>query len=245
MHDLPPNAIQHISCFIVLYECFLGIHPHWALWQRIFSVKIHTESPAEGEKYGLPCTTGAFGIQVTKNVAYFDMKFLASVQNWRKRWFYLKSTDSDDVPKFNPYAVLTRKKSWRHALSADELQETDPLVDQIAALRKTNSGPWVSGLHLSCVFVLRRIQPLQNRAHPMWEYSGPKDITRTKADELSRDEFDTRIRAITNIVGEDTPVLAARPFASDNPPTEVIIRFLLCFASFSPSQLLLFSHAFL
>ena len=81
LHDLPPNAIQHISCFIVLCECFLGIHPHWALWKRIFSVKIHTESPAEGEKYGLPCTTGAFGIQVTKNVAYSDMKFLASVQN--------------------------------------------------------------------------------------------------------------------------------------------------------------------
>ena len=93
LHDLPPNAIQHISCFIVLCECFLGIHPHWALWKRIFSVKIHTESPAEGEKHGLPCTTGAFGIQVTKNVAYFDMKFLASVQNWRKRWFYLKSTN--------------------------------------------------------------------------------------------------------------------------------------------------------
>ena len=181
---------------------------------------------------------------MTKNVAYFDMKFLASVQNWRKRWFYLKSTDSDDMPKFNPYAVLTRKKSWHHTLSADELRETDPLVDQIAALRKTNSGPWVSGLHLSCVFVLRRIQPLQNRVHTMWEYSGPKDVTRTKADELSRDEFDTRIRAITNIVGEDTPVLAARPFASDNSPTEVIIR-VNFFESVSSSQFLLFSHAFL
>ena len=96
------------------------------------------------------------------------------------------------------------------------------MVDQIAALRKTNSGPWVSGLHLSCVFVLRWIQPLQNRVHPMWEYSGPKDVTRTKADELSRDEFDTWIRTITNIVGEETPTLIAQPLASDSPPTEVI-----------------------
>ena len=63
---------------------------------------------------------------------------------------------------------------------------------------------------------------LQHRVHPMWEYSGPKDVTRTKADELSRDEFDTRIRTITNIVGEETPVHAAQPFTSDNPPTEVI-----------------------
>ena len=100
-------------------------------------------------------------------------------------------------------------------------------MDQIAELWKTNSGPWLTGLHLSCVFVQRRIQPLQNRAHPMWEYTGLKDTTRTKADELSRDEFDTRIRGITNIVGEQTPVLPAQPFSSDNPPTMVTALILL------------------
>ena len=120
LHDLPPNAIQHITCFIVLCECFLGIHPHWALWKRIFSVKMHTEPPLEGEKRGPPCTTGGFGIQVTKHAAYFDMKFVASVQNWRRRWFYLKSAEPDDLPPFNPHAVLTRRKSWRHQLSAEE-----------------------------------------------------------------------------------------------------------------------------
>ena len=69
----------------------------------------------------------------------------------------------------------------------------------------------------------------------MWEYTGPKDVTWTKADELSRDEFDTRIRVITNIVGEETPVLAAKPFARDNPPTVVTAQALifLLVASFS------------
>ena len=132
---------QHITCFIVLCECFLGIHPHWALWKRIFSVKMHTESPLECEKHGPPCTTGSFGIQVMKHAMYFDMKFVASVQNWRRRWFYLKSTESDDLPPFNPHAVLTRRKSWRHQLSAEEFQLTEPLIDQIANLRKVHSGP--------------------------------------------------------------------------------------------------------
>ena len=159
---------------------FLGDSPTLGSLEAHFSVKIHTEAAVEGEAHGVPCTTRAFGLQVTKNVAYFDMKFLASVQNWRKRWFYLKSDDSDDMPSFNPYAVLTRRKSWRHSLSLEELRETEPLMDQIAALRRDSSGPWVNGLHLSCVFVLRRIQPLQNRAHLMWEYTGPKDVTRTK-----------------------------------------------------------------
>ena len=149
-------------------------------------MKIHTETPVLGEKRGVPYTTGAFGIQVAKNIAYFDINF-SRLSKTRGGGGFIKSKDSDDVPKFNTYPVLTRKKSWRHEMSLEEVQEMDPLMDQIAALRKINSGPWVNGLHLSCVFVQHRIQPLQNRAHPMWEYSGPRDITQTKADELSLD----------------------------------------------------------
>jgi hypothetical protein len=33
LHDLNPNTILHIVCFIMLCECFLGIEPHWALWR--------------------------------------------------------------------------------------------------------------------------------------------------------------------------------------------------------------------
>jgi hypothetical protein len=32
LHDLNPNTILHIACFVTLCECFLGIEPHWALW---------------------------------------------------------------------------------------------------------------------------------------------------------------------------------------------------------------------
>ena len=39
LHDLPPNSVQHIACFIVLCECYLGIRPNWALFKRIFKVK--------------------------------------------------------------------------------------------------------------------------------------------------------------------------------------------------------------
>jgi hypothetical protein len=31
LHDLNPNTILHIACFIMLCECFLGIEPPWAL----------------------------------------------------------------------------------------------------------------------------------------------------------------------------------------------------------------------
>jgi hypothetical protein len=39
LHDLNPNTILHIACFVMLCECFLGIEPHWALWRRIFIIR--------------------------------------------------------------------------------------------------------------------------------------------------------------------------------------------------------------
>src|ERR1041385_3928055 len=39
LHDLNPNEILHIACFITLCEAFLGIYPHWGLWRRLFNVK--------------------------------------------------------------------------------------------------------------------------------------------------------------------------------------------------------------
>ena len=39
LHDLTPNSVQHMACFIVLCECYFGIAPHWALFKRIFRVK--------------------------------------------------------------------------------------------------------------------------------------------------------------------------------------------------------------
>jgi hypothetical protein len=39
LHQLTPNSIIHISIFITLCACFLGIHPHWGLWKRIFYLR--------------------------------------------------------------------------------------------------------------------------------------------------------------------------------------------------------------
>ena len=57
LHDFTPNSILHISCFITLCECFLGIHLLWGLWQRIFNVKRNT-----GPHGVYPI--GGFGIQI-------------------------------------------------------------------------------------------------------------------------------------------------------------------------------------
>jgi hypothetical protein len=36
LHQLTPNSILHIACFVTLCESFLGIEPHWVFWKFLF-----------------------------------------------------------------------------------------------------------------------------------------------------------------------------------------------------------------
>jgi hypothetical protein len=36
LHQLTPNLILHIACFVTLCESFLGIEPHFLLWKFLF-----------------------------------------------------------------------------------------------------------------------------------------------------------------------------------------------------------------
>jgi hypothetical protein len=39
LHQLTPNSILHIAYFVILYESFLGIDPHWVLWKFLFCLR--------------------------------------------------------------------------------------------------------------------------------------------------------------------------------------------------------------
>ena len=39
VHHLTPNSILHISIFVHLFEAFLGVKPHFDLFQHIFHLK--------------------------------------------------------------------------------------------------------------------------------------------------------------------------------------------------------------
>ncbi|KAK1687134.1 hypothetical protein QYE76_047982 [Lolium multiflorum] len=79
LHHLTPNSILHISIFITLCECFLGVQPNWALWKRIFFLR-------RNGSHNIAYNIGGVVICVRPDVEYFDVKFPDSVQGWRKRW---------------------------------------------------------------------------------------------------------------------------------------------------------------
>ncbi|KAK1615711.1 hypothetical protein QYE76_021228 [Lolium multiflorum] len=71
LHQLTPNSILHVSIFITLCECFLGVQPNWALWKRIFCLR-------RNGSHGVAYNIGGVVICVRSDVDYFDVKFLIS-----------------------------------------------------------------------------------------------------------------------------------------------------------------------
>ena len=94
-------------------------------------------------------------------------------------------------------------------MTAEEMTQTDELMTRIASLR--DSG--LTDVHLAGVFLKRRIQPLQARVHNIWAYSGTGDATQVRNEELSSNELETNLRAITCIKASD-PINYSPPSSS-------------------------------
>jgi hypothetical protein len=90
------------------------------------------------------------------DAGYFDLRFCDSVQDWRKKWFYVKDEASADqkygLAPFDASAEVKKLKTWDIPLMDAELEETEPLVQKIRALR-TAEDKELSGLQLMAFFL--------------------------------------------------------------------------------------------
>jgi len=162
---------------------------------------------------------GRMTISIVDKDSYFDLEKIDSVCGWRKGWFYLKDRcvagQRFGLAAFNPDARMVRQASWSHALTAAESAELTPYLERLAVLKDE-----LSGGELISVFVGRRVQPLQHRAAPMWQYQGSDDPTRCSPEEFESDVLLTRLQWVTKY-SSDSEIRLARPYSADYPPPQV------------------------
>jgi hypothetical protein len=172
LHQLTPNSTLHIACFVTLCESFLGIEPHWVLWKFLF--RLHP-SVALSKK---PELGGAI-VSIRSEIHYLEFNMAASVQGWRKKWFYIKdqknsSSDQYGIAPFDANKELKKLASWDSPPTEAEMEDIKPLLARIYAL-KSGSGGALSGTQLMLFFLQWRVQPLKHRITKLWAYSGLKD----------------------------------------------------------------------
>jgi hypothetical protein len=182
---------MQMMAFVLLYECLLGIHPHWGLWKKLFFLKRHRSG---GEVF----QTGGVSIQACGDLDYFNLKQLESIQGWRKKWFYLREEKLPSwefgAPEFTPDAIVVKRKSWRHQCTAEEENEVAPLMARMRELQ-LKPGKEVAGTHLIALFLQCRVQPLKARVRG--------NPSRAKNEEMSMKELENRVRALTRLTSKD------------------------------------------
>jgi hypothetical protein len=162
LHQLMPNSILHIACFITLCESFLGVEPHWILWKFLFCLRPSVFLSKNPE-------LGGAVVSVRAKVHYLEFSMAASVQGWKKKWFYIKdqktaSSDKFGIATFDANKSLTKLTSWDSPPTEAEIEGIKPLLTRIQSL-KSAAGGAVTGTQLMAFFLWRRIQPLQARGH--------------------------------------------------------------------------------
>jgi hypothetical protein len=152
LHQLTPNSLLHIACFITLCEAFLGIDPHWILWKYLF--RLHPS----GSKVEIPELGGAI-VSVWSESQYLDFKMAQLVQGWRQKWFYIKdqkSSESDEygLAPFDASKILTKLTTWDALPSDAEVESIKPLLAHSQEL-KNAAKKELTGTQIMVFFLQR------------------------------------------------------------------------------------------
>jgi hypothetical protein len=113
LHQLTPNYILHIACFVTLCESFLGIEPHFLLWRSIFRLCPNVALARKPE-------LGRAVISMRPEVQYLEFSFAASVQGWRTKWFYIQDRKASPEDQYG-LAPFDASKEVKKLVSWDAL----------------------------------------------------------------------------------------------------------------------------
>jgi hypothetical protein len=138
LHQLTPNSILHIDCFVTLCESFLGIDPHWTLWRFLFRLRPSVSLLKRPE-------LGGAVVSVRAKAHYLEFNMAASVQGWRKKWFYIKdqknsSSDQYGIAPFDANKELKKLSSWDSPPTEADMEDIKPLLACIQSLKSASGG---------------------------------------------------------------------------------------------------------
>src|SRR4051812_17707504 len=149
-----------------------------------------------------------------------------SIQYWRRRWFYIRDStvarQEFGPSPFDPSQKIEPKRSWKNQIMDGEVAEIKGLYRRVEDLQLTPEKE-VNGVDIIRSFLKRRVQPLKAREHPMFLYSGRRDLTRVSAEEFSMGDLDGVLRPLLKYkAGEDLPGKSLNsPFSASRPVPQV------------------------
>ena len=172
LHNLTPASLLHIAGFVALCELFLGCEAHFALWKKLFCL-------VPRSKKGSIYQVGGAEVWRIAGTGYLSGTPKKTSEDWPSEWFYIEDVPLPDpirigLPEFDN-APLKKRQSWR---PRSPLEEDDRdilyLMSRISSLARSG----LTMIEVMAICIMRGVQPLQYRGHPMWDFNGEDDAPR-------------------------------------------------------------------
>jgi len=170
--NLHPNSILLISTFIHLCEAYVGIEPHFDLFQYIFCLR------KKGAVGGSKIAGGVYlNLRDGMKNRYLSCPWNTSLTEWYKKWF----CDVGYIPE--------KRVSWT---------DRPAFASQVEDLMKLIDWSRLDGLGVVGNFVCRRVMPCQKRVHSAYEYAGSQEPTRMSPEVLEKAEVQQLLNELFN-----------------------------------------------
>jgi hypothetical protein len=159
-------------------------------WSRLFYIKAQT---TDGQLHAC----GAASLYPRPQTPFPKIPTVDLVKKWQSSFFYVKNEDPAvdrlNLPEFT-LAQPTRL-NWGYSYKpADPEAEVNQLMEFLKTCVTVNR---LTASDLLCTYAVRRVLPLQCRAHKIGHMSGRFDPTRTSKVELSKAQVARRVNAIS------------------------------------------------
>jgi hypothetical protein len=97
LHHLTPSGILHIVAFVTLWEAYMGIEPHFILWNYFFCAQLRPGLDMETAVLG---SVDIFVRSRSRVDPYFRFPMSGPPTGWRKVCFFLRNDADAWLPVF-------------------------------------------------------------------------------------------------------------------------------------------------
>ncbi|RLN12163.1 retrotransposon protein, putative, unclassified [Panicum miliaceum] len=193
---------------------FLGIAPHFNLWRALYHLRAYPNKDIRNV-----VDSAAFSLR--QGGRYPEAIFKNSNKRWAGEWFVVANPAPGLPSRTGLPPVLNAK--WVEKPNEEGMVEVEVLLAEMQKLKAEK----LTGAALALSFVKRLTQPIQERVHPGYEYSGREDPTRGQNRKVSRSEAHWRATLIVS--GEVHDKGCPKAYCLKRPTTELLAEKIVSF----------------
>ncbi|RLN09648.1 hypothetical protein C2845_PM11G17900 [Panicum miliaceum] len=163
---------------------------------------------------------GGAAISLRQGGKYPEATFKDTNKRWAEEWFVVANPAPTLPPRTGLPPVLNAK--WEEKPNDEEMVEVEVLLAELQKLKDEK----LTDAAVALSFAKRLTQPIQERVHPGYEYSGRDDPTRVQNCKISRGEAHRRVTLIVS--GEVRDKGCPKAYCLKRPTTEEKIVSFWC-----------------